>query len=83
VSSTKGATGHLLGATGTVEAAVCAKTMETGTIVPTINYSVSDPECDLNYVPNKAIKVEVRHAISENMGFGGQNAALMFKKFSR
>jgi 3-oxoacyl-[acyl-carrier-protein] synthase II len=82
VSSTKGATGHLLGATGTIEAAVCAKAIETGTIAPTINYVTPDPECDLNYVPNKAIRAEITCAISENMGFGGQNAALMFKKFS-
>jgi 3-oxoacyl-[acyl-carrier-protein] synthase II len=81
ISSTKGATGHLLGATGAVEAAVCAKAIETGIIPPTINYSIPDPECDLNYVPNKSIKAEIFHAISENMGFGGQNAALMFKKF--
>ncbi|MDR1433130.1 MAG: beta-ketoacyl-ACP synthase II [Puniceicoccales bacterium] len=80
VSSIKGATGHLLGATGAVEAAVCAKTIETGTIAPTINYAVPDTECDLNYVPNESLKAEVTYAISENMGFGGQNAVLMFKK---
>jgi 3-oxoacyl-[acyl-carrier-protein] synthase II len=80
ISSIKGATGHLLGATGAVEAAVCAKTIETGIIVPTINYVTPDPECDLNYVPNEPVKAEVTHAISENMGFGGQNAALMFRK---
>jgi 3-oxoacyl-[acyl-carrier-protein] synthase II len=80
VSSTKGATGHLLGATGAVEAAVCAKTIETGIVPPTINYSTPDPECDLNYVPNVAVRADVRHAISENMGFGGHNAAMMFKK---
>ncbi|MDR2776718.1 MAG: beta-ketoacyl-ACP synthase II [Puniceicoccales bacterium] len=82
VSSTKGATGHLLGATGAVESAVCAKTIETGIIAPTINYSTPDPECDLNYVPNKSIKTNVQYAINESMGFGGQNAALMFRKFS-
>ncbi|MDR0742122.1 MAG: beta-ketoacyl-ACP synthase II [Puniceicoccales bacterium] len=82
VSSTKGATGHLLGATGAVESAVCAKTIETGIIAPTINYSTPDPECDLNYVPNKSIKADVHYAINESMGFGGQNAVLMFRKFS-
>jgi 3-oxoacyl-[acyl-carrier-protein] synthase II len=82
ISSTKGATGHLLGATGAVEAAVCAKTIETGMVPPTINYSVPDPECNLNYVPNQANFANVKYAISENMGFGGQNAALMFKGFS-
>ncbi|MDR1595421.1 MAG: beta-ketoacyl-ACP synthase II [Puniceicoccales bacterium] len=81
ISSIKGATGHLLGATGAVEAAVCAKTIETGVVAPTINYATPDPECDLNYVPNKSVTASVRYAISENMGFGGQNAALMFKKF--
>ncbi|MDR2778710.1 MAG: beta-ketoacyl-ACP synthase II [Puniceicoccales bacterium] len=82
ISSTKGATGHLLGATGAVESAVCAKAIETGIIAPTINYSTPDPACDLNYVPNKSIKAEVQYAINESMGFGGQNAVLMFKKFS-
>ncbi|MDR1401587.1 MAG: beta-ketoacyl-ACP synthase II [Puniceicoccales bacterium] len=82
VSSIKGATGHLLGATGAVEAAVCAKTIETGKIVPTINYSIPDPECDLNYVPNKSTTADIQYAISQNMGFGGQNATMMFKKFS-
>ncbi|MDR1528079.1 MAG: beta-ketoacyl-ACP synthase II [Puniceicoccales bacterium] len=81
ISSTKGATGHLLGATGAVESAVCAKAIETGIIAPTINYSTPDPECDLNYVPNKSIEADVRYAINESMGFGGQNAVLMFKKF--
>jgi 3-oxoacyl-[acyl-carrier-protein] synthase II len=82
VSSTKGATGHLLGATGAVEAAVCAKTIETGIVPPTINYSTPDPECDLNYVPNESVRADIRCAISENMGFGGHNAALMFKKLT-
>jgi 3-oxoacyl-[acyl-carrier-protein] synthase II len=82
VSSIKGATGHLLGATGAVEAAVCAKTIETGVVAPTINYSTPDPECDLNYVPNIPATEDVTHAISENMGFGGQNAVLMFRKFA-
>ena len=82
ISSTKGATGHLLGATGAVEAAVCAKVIETGVVPPTINYVNPDPECDLNYVPNKSVSSDIDCAISENMGFGGQNAALMFKKFN-
>ncbi|MDR1173398.1 MAG: beta-ketoacyl-ACP synthase II [Puniceicoccales bacterium] len=82
ISSTKGATGHLLGATGAVESAVCAKAIETGIIAPTINYSTPDPECDLNYVPNKSIEANVHYAINESMGFGVQNAALMFKEFS-
>jgi 3-oxoacyl-[acyl-carrier-protein] synthase II len=81
VSSTKGATGHLLGATGAVEAAICTKVVETGDVPPTINYKTPDPECDLNYVPNNAVHGTVTHALSENMGFGGQNAALLFRKF--
>ena len=82
VSSIKGATGHLLGATGAIEAAACAKAIETEAVPPTINYKSPDPECDLNYVPNTAIQSEIKYAVSENMGFGGQNAALMFKKFT-
>lgn len=81
ISSTKGATGHLLGAAGAIEAAVCAKTIATGIVPPTINYHNPDPDCDLNYTPNEHIKADVKFAISENMGFGGQNAAIMFKKF--
>lgn len=82
ISSTKGATGHLLGATGALEAAVCVKAIETGVVPPTINYQTPDPDCDLDYTPNVAVKRDIRYAISENMGFGGQNAALMFKHFS-
>jgi 3-oxoacyl-[acyl-carrier-protein] synthase II len=82
VSSIKGATGHLLGATGAIEAAACAKAIDTETVPPTINYKNPDPECDLNYVPNTAIQSEIKYAVSENMGFCGQNAALMFKKFT-
>lgn len=81
ISSTKGATGHLLGAAGAVEAAVCAKTIATGIIPPTINYHNPDPECDLDYTPNNHALADIKFAISENMGFGGQNAAIMFKKF--
>ncbi|MDR0741069.1 MAG: beta-ketoacyl-ACP synthase II [Puniceicoccales bacterium] len=82
ISSTKSMTGHLLGAVGGIEAIVCAKVIETGIIPPTINYENPDPECDLDYVPNRAIRQNVNVAISENLGFGGHNAALMFRKYS-
>lgn len=81
ISSTKSMTGHLLGATGGVEAAICAKVIQTGIVPPTINYENPDPDCYLNYVPNKAVNAKVDVAISDNLGFGGQNAALMFKNF--
>lgn len=82
VSSTKSMTGHLLGAAGSLEAAVCAKTIETGEIPPTINYEEPDPECDLNYVPNTKVNREVNIAMSNNSGFGGHNASLIFRKFA-
>lgn len=81
VSSTKGMTGHLLGAAGAIEAAVCAKTLQTGIVPPTINYETPDPECDLDYVPNVARKADVNIAISTNLGFGGHNGTLLFKKY--
>jgi 3-oxoacyl-[acyl-carrier-protein] synthase II len=81
ISSTKSMTGHLLGAAGGIEAIICAKAIETGIIPPTINYENPDPDCDLDYVPNGAIRHDVNVAISENLGFGGHNAALMFKKY--
>jgi 3-oxoacyl-[acyl-carrier-protein] synthase II len=81
ISSTKSMTGHLLGAAGAIEAAACCKVLETGEVPPTINYENPDPECDLNYVPNKKISKEVEYALSNNSGFGGHNASLIFKKF--
>lgn len=80
VSSTKSMTGHMLGAAGAIEAAVCAKTIETGIVPPTINYEHPDPDCDLDYVPNVARESPVKVAISTNLGFGGHNGALLFKK---
>lgn len=80
VSSTKSMTGHMLGAAGAIEAAVCAKTIETGIVPPTINYEHPDPDCDLDYVPNTARESPVKVAISTNLGFGGHNGALLFKK---
>ena len=64
-----------------IEAAVCAKTIETGIVPPTINYEHKDPDCDLDYVPNVARKADVNVAISTNLGFGGHNGALLFRKF--
>jgi 3-oxoacyl-[acyl-carrier-protein] synthase II len=83
ISSIKGATGHMLGAAGGFEAAVCAKAIATGIIPPTINYEFPDPSCDLDYTPNRMKQRNVRVAISDNLGFGGHNAVLVFKKFDR
>ncbi|MFH1878553.1 MAG: beta-ketoacyl-ACP synthase II [Candidatus Omnitrophota bacterium] len=83
VSSTKGVTGHLLGATGAAEIIVCAKAIETGIIPPTITYEYPDPECDLDYVPNVARKADVKVAISNSLGFGGHNVTLAVKRFDK
>lgn len=80
VSSTKSMTGHLLGAAGGIEAIVCAMAIKEGIVPPTINYETPDPDCDLDYVPNVARKMEVRAALSNSLGFGGHNATLCFKK---
>ncbi len=79
VSSTKSMTGHLLGAAGGIESVICAKTIQTGKIAPTINLVNADPECDLDYVPNQAREAKVRTVLSNNLGFGGQNAAAVFR----
>ena len=81
ISSTKSMVGHLLGASGAVEAVACIKTIVESIIHPTINYEYPDPDCDLDYVPNVARKKDVRIALSNSFGFGGQNACLVFKKF--
>jgi 3-oxoacyl-[acyl-carrier-protein] synthase II len=81
ISSTKSMIGHLLGGSGAVEAVACIKTITTGVIHPTINYEYPDPDCDLDYVPNVARVKDVRVALSNSFGFGGQNACLVFKKF--
>ncbi|MFN2239596.1 MAG: beta-ketoacyl-ACP synthase II [Thermoanaerobaculia bacterium] len=80
ISSTKSMTGHLLGAAGGVEAAITALVVKEGRIPPTINYENPDPECDLDYVPNQAREMDVRHALSNSFGFGGTNATLVFSK---
>ncbi|MBS4030963.1 MAG: beta-ketoacyl-ACP synthase II [Clostridiales bacterium] len=82
VGSTKSMTGHLLGAAGGMEAIVCALTIETGIIPPTINYENPDPECDLDYVPNKARERAVTVAMSNSFGFGGTNASIILKKYT-
>ena len=79
VSSTKSMTGHLLGAAGAIEAAAACKAIEENVIPPTINYEEPDPDCDLDYVPNEARESEVSVAMSNNSGFGGHNASLVFK----
>ena len=77
VSSTKSVIGHLMGATGAVEAMACVMSIQEGIIHPTINYETPDPECDLDYVPNEARRVEVKVAVSNSFGLGGQNAVLV------
>ena len=81
VSSTKSMTGHLLGAAGAIEAIVCALTLESQTLPPTINYETPDPDCDLDYVPNEARQAEVNVTLSNSLGFGGHNATIILKKY--
>jgi 3-oxoacyl-[acyl-carrier-protein] synthase II len=80
VSSTKSVHGHLLGAAGAIEAAACVLAIDRGLLPPTINLDDPDPECDLDYVPNKARKADVDVALSNSFGFGGHNATLVIKK---
>jgi 3-oxoacyl-[acyl-carrier-protein] synthase II len=79
VSSTKSVHGHLLGAAGAIEAAACILAMNRGMLPPTINLDDPDPDCDLDYVPNKARKADVKVAVSNSFGFGGHNATLVIK----
>ncbi len=81
VSSTKGVTGHALGAAGGLESIVCVKALETGTIPATVNYETPDPDCDLDYVPNESRNARPKTAVNINLGFGGHNAVLVFRKW--
>lgn len=80
ISSTKSMTGHLLGATGALEAAFCALAITESFVPPTINYENPDPECDLDYTPNVGVQKDIRVAVSTSLGFGGHNGVLVFKK---
>jgi 3-oxoacyl-[acyl-carrier-protein] synthase II len=81
ISSTKGATGHCLGAAGAVEATFSILSIRDGKLPPTINYEVEDPECDLDYIPNESRDADVRVAVSNSFGFGGHNASIVLKRF--
>ena len=82
VSSTKGALGHALGAAGGLESIICVKTIRTGIVPPTINYETPDPDCDLDVTPNRAKEKRVEVALNINLGFGGHNGVLAFKRFA-
>ncbi len=81
VSSTKSMTGHLLGAAGGLEAGISVLALYHQQIPPTINYETPDPDCDLDYVPNKARQAKIQYVLSNSFGFGGTNAAVIFKRF--
>ncbi len=81
VSSTKSMTGHLLGAAGAIEAIISAYALKDGFLPPTINYTNPDPECDLDYVPNKGRNADIGYALSNSLGFGGHNATIVLKKY--
>jgi 3-oxoacyl-[acyl-carrier-protein] synthase II len=80
ISSTKSMTGHLLGAAGSIEAIISVKAIETGIVPPTINYETPDPDCDLDYTPNVKRDAKINVVLTDNLGFGGHNAALIFKR---
>jgi 3-oxoacyl-[acyl-carrier-protein] synthase II len=82
VSSTKSMTGHLLGAAGGIEAVFSVLAIARGVVPPTINLDNPDPECDLDYVPNRARKIHVEVALSNSFGFGGTNASLLFRRYA-
>lgn len=81
ISSTKGATGHVLGGAGGIEGVILAKSIEEGIVPPTANYQNPDPECDLNYTPNVAVEKEIKVGMSSSLGFGGHNAVIVMKKY--
>ncbi len=82
MSSSKSMVGHLLGASGGVEAIFTVKSIEQGRVHPTINQEESDPECDLDYVPNVARDLDVRYALSNSLGFGGHNVTVAFGRYN-
>ena len=81
VSSSKGTTGHMLGAAGGVEAIAAVLALKNGIVPPTANLDEIDPECDLNYTPNVAVKADLTMAISDSLGFGGHNGCIAFRKY--
>jgi 3-oxoacyl-[acyl-carrier-protein] synthase II len=81
ISSTKGATGHCLGAAGAIEAMFSVLAVHRGELPPTINYETPDPTCDLDYIPNEARKADVRVAVNNSFGFGGHNACVVVRRF--
>ena len=81
VSSTKGATGHMLGAAGSVETAICCLAMEKGVVPPTINLENQDPQCDLDCVPNQAREVSIKAFVNNSFGFGGHNATVLGTRY--
>jgi 3-oxoacyl-[acyl-carrier-protein] synthase II len=83
VSSTKSATGHMLGAAGAVEFIFCVLAVRDSKVPPTINYQTPDPECDLNYTPNRAASRDIAAALSNSFGFGGHNVTLAVRRFSK
>ena len=82
VSSTKGATGHCLGAAGAVEAIFSTLAIRDGKLPPTINYEQEDPECDLDYIPNEAREADITVGVSNSFGFGGHNASIVLRRFT-
>lgn len=83
VSSTKSMTGHMIGATGAIEVMACAMALEQGVVPPTINYHTPDSACDLDYTPNRAVRADLTWALSTNLGFGGHNAAIALRRYTR
>ena len=81
ISSTKALTGHSLGAAGAIEGAICIMALQHGIIPPTANYETSDPECDLDYVPNVARSAALEAVMTNSLGFGGHNASLIFRRY--
>jgi 3-oxoacyl-[acyl-carrier-protein] synthase II len=81
ISSTKSMIGHAMGASGALEALACSMVIQTGVIPPTINYENPDPDCDLDYTPNQARRMQVNTTLSNSFGLGGQNACLVLKRY--